>query len=114
MDKNFFNLNYEQSSTGSITVSIGKPIDSNLINFCLGQDGHVHSFIIGATGTGKSVLLHNIIIETISKYSPEDLQLYLLDCKLGGVEFNRYKDVKHVRALTFKWFWKYYVILVNK
>ena len=82
-----------------ITVSIGKPIDSNLINFCLGQDGHVHSFIIGATGTGKSVLLHNIIIETISKYSPEDLQLYLLDCKLGGVEFNRYKDVKHVRAL---------------
>ena len=33
------------------------------------------------------------------KYSPEDLQFYLLDFKLGGVEFNRYKKSKHVKAL---------------
>lgn len=89
---------YAQPENG-LCIPIGRPIDSKAMDFFLGQDGHVHSFIIGATGTGKSVLLHNIIIETISKYSPEDLQLYLLDCKLGGVEFNRYKDVKHVRAL---------------
>jgi hypothetical protein len=35
----------------------------------------------------------------IAKYAPEDLQLYLLDFKLGGVEFNRYRDVKHLKAL---------------
>ena len=33
------------------------------------------------------------------KYAPEALQLYLLDFKLGGVEFNRYKGAKHVKAL---------------
>ena len=33
------------------------------------------------------------------KYAPEDLQLYLLDFKLGGVEFNRYQGAKHVKAL---------------
>lgn len=82
-----------------LNVTIGQPFDKKTIEFCLGQDGHVHSFIIGQTGTGKSVLLHDIIIEAIRKYSPEDLQLYFLDCKLGGVEFNRYKDVKHARAL---------------
>ena len=82
-----------------LTVAIGTPTDSKTMNFCLGHDGHVHSFIIGQTGTGKSVLLHDIIIEAIHKYSPEDLQLYFLDCKLGGVEFNQYKDVKHARAL---------------
>lgn len=82
-----------------LSVQIGKPTDKKTIEFSLGQDGHVHSFIIGQSGSGKSVLLHDIILEAIKKYSPEDLQLYLLDCKLGGVEFNRYKDVKHVRAL---------------
>lgn len=82
-----------------LTVAIGTPTDNKTMNFCLGYDGHVHSFIIGQTGTGKSVLLHDIIIEAIHKYSPEDLQLYFLDCKLGGVEFNQYKDVKHARAL---------------
>lgn len=82
-----------------LVVPIGKPIDKKTMDFCLGQDGHVHSFIIGQSGSGKSVLLHDIILEAVKKYSPEDLQLYLLDCKLGGVEFNRYKNVKHARAL---------------
>lgn len=82
-----------------LTVAVGTPTDNKTMNFCLGHDGHVHSFIIGQTGTGKSVLLHDIIIEVIHKYSPEDLQIYFLDCKLGGVEFNQYKDVKHARAL---------------
>lgn len=91
-------LEYEIANDG-INVPIGKPIDKKTMEFSLGQDGHVHSFIIGQSGSGKSVLLHDIILEAIKKYSPDDLQLYLLDCKLGGVEFNRYKDVKHVRAL---------------
>jgi hypothetical protein len=82
-----------------INVPIGNPVNKKTMEFCLGQDGHVHGFIIGQSGSGKSVLLHDIILESIKRYSPEDLQLYLLDCKLGGVEFNRYKDVKHVRAL---------------
>ena len=84
---------------GGLNVPIGEPIESSKMNFCLGQDGHVHSFIIGQTGTGKSVLLHDIIIEAIQKYSPEDLQIYFLDCKIGGVEFDRYKEIKHARAL---------------
>ena len=85
--------------SNGLNVPIGKPIDKKTMEFCLGQDGHVHSFIIGQSGSGKSVLLHDIITEAITKYSPRDLQLYLLDCKLGGVEFNRYKDIKHTRAL---------------
>ena len=91
-------LDYKIAEKG-LNVPIGKPIDNKTMEFCLGQDGHVHSFIIGQSGSGKSVLLNDIILEAIKKYSPEDLQLYLLDFKLGGVEFNRYKDVKHARAL---------------
>ncbi len=35
----------------------------------------------------------------MAKYSPEELELYLMDFKIGGVEFNRYKNEKHVKAL---------------
>lgn len=59
----------------------------------------VHSFVLGQTGSGKSVFLHNIILNALIQYQPEDLQLYLFDFKLGGVEFNRYKGNKHVKAL---------------
>ena len=78
---------------------IGTILERHDMTFKLGQDEHIHSFIIGRSGTGKSVLLHDIILGAIQKLSPRDLQLYLLDCKEGGVEFNRYKDVKHIRAL---------------
>ncbi len=74
---------------------------ANDCEFCFNFDtcSHTHAFIMGKTGSGKSVLLHNIIVGLIRKYSPADLQLYLLDFKLGGVEFNRYRDIKHLRSL---------------
>jgi len=81
-----------------ITVPIGKSSNKE-INFTMDMVSHVHSFIIGQSGSGKSVFLHNIIGTAILKYAPEDLQLYLLDFKLGGVEFNRYKGIKHVKSL---------------
>lgn len=67
--------------------------------FDLNQVNHFHAFVMGKSGAGKSVFLHNIITNAILTYSPESLQLYLLDFKSGGVEFNRYRDVKHVKAL---------------
>lgn len=61
--------------------------------------GHVHAFVIGRTGIGKSVLLHNILTGLVAQYGPEDLMLYLLDLKEGGVEFNRYRGLPHLRSL---------------
>lgn len=81
-----------------ITTSIGMT-DTNEMLFRMDLVSHVHSFIIGQSGSGKSVFLHNIIGGAMLNYAPEDLQLYLLDFKLGGVEFNRYQGAKHVKAL---------------
>lgn len=69
------------------------------VNFTLDLVSHVHAFILGQSGSGKSVFLHNVISGAMMKYAPEDLELYLLDFKLGGVEFNRYKNEKHVHAM---------------
>lgn len=82
-----------------IEVAIGEEPGGKKINFLMNAVDHIHCFIIGQSGSGKSVFLHNIIAGAMLKYRPEDLQFYLLDFKLGGVEFNRYQDSKHVKAL---------------
>lgn len=82
----------------SVENEICVPVGGGMY-FKMNTVNHVHSFIVGQSGSGKSVFLHNVIGSAILKYAPEDLLLYLLDFKLGGVEFNRYKGVKHVKAM---------------
>ncbi len=48
-----------------------------------------HYLVGGTTGSGKSNLLHNIIVSALWHYGPDELSLYLLDFK-EGVEFSRY------------------------
>lgn len=56
-------------------------------------DGSAHAVVIGGTGSGKSNLLHTIIMNACYKYSPDELSLYLIDFK-GGVEFKFYEANK--------------------
>ena len=83
----------------AIVVPVGSSDNGELVDFTLDTVSHIHCFIIGQSGTGKSVFLHDVIIGAMSKYSPEELELYLMDFKIGGVEFNRYRNEKHVKAL---------------
>ena len=83
-----------------LAVPVGSTEDDHQFMFKLDTTvDHAHSFILGQSGSGKSVFLHDIIMAAIAKYSPADLQLYLMDLKIGGVEFNRYRGEKHVKAL---------------
>lgn len=83
----------------AVVIPVGSSEQGELVDFTLDTVSHIHCFIIGQSGTGKSVFLHDVIIGAMSKYSPEELELYLMDFKIGGVEFNRYKNEKHVKAL---------------
>ena len=83
----------------AIVVPVGSSDNGELVDFTLDTVSHIHCFIIGQSGTGKSVFLHDVILGAMAKYSPEELELYLMDFKIGGVEFNRYRNEKHVKAL---------------
>lgn len=83
----------------AMVIPVGSSDTGDLVVFTLDTVSHIHCFIIGQSGTGKSVFLHDVIIGAMAKYSPEELELYLMDFKIGGVEFNRYKNEKHVKAL---------------
>lgn len=56
----------------------------------------IHSMILGGTGSGKSVLLQDLIIGGAANYSPRKLQFYLVDFK-DGVTFEQYATLPHVR-----------------
>ena len=49
--------------------------------------------IAGVAGSGKSSLLHTIILQALSQYGPDELRIYLVDFK-RGVEFKIYADYK--------------------
>ena len=84
--------------TSEISVTVGLDVnDKHPVTVRFNSGDYIHAFILGQSGSGKSVLLNNIITSAILKYSPEDLMLYLMDFK--GVEFNRYRGVKHTKAV---------------
>ena len=49
--------------------------------------------ITGSTGTGKSVLLDEIILQMVNKYNSSELRLVLIDTV--GTELNYYKDTNY-------------------
>ena len=58
-----------------------------------------HALIGGATGSGKSVLLSEIICSLAERYSPNELRMLLLDYK-EGTEFAPFMKLPHVYALS--------------
>lgn len=57
----------------------------------LGVGGSHHALIAGVAGSGKSSLLHTVILRTLTQYSPDELSIYLVDFK-RGVEAMIYAD----------------------
>jgi DNA segregation ATPase FtsK/SpoIIIE, S-DNA-T family len=57
------------------------------------------AIIIGLPRAGKSTALHAAIVSLSMLYSPEELELYLLDSK-HGVEFKVYERLPHARIVS--------------
>jgi hypothetical protein len=65
-----------------------------------GEDESTHHCLIGgSTGSGKTVFIHDLILQMTMNYSPSELMLYLLDYK-EGTEFAVYKDYPAVKILS--------------
>jgi hypothetical protein len=77
---------------GYLNATTPKEIDFDFDN------SSPHTFVGGKIGSGKSILLHNIILNGALRYSPDKLRFYLADMK-GGVSFVKYKQLPHVAAL---------------
>lgn len=90
--------NIYEPAMSEINVTVGLDVhDKHPVTFRFNSGDYIHGFILGQSGSGKSVLLNNIITSAILKYSPQDLMLYLMDFK--GTEFEKYRGVKHTKAV---------------
>ncbi len=53
-----------------------------------------HMLIAGATGSGKSVCISNLLLSLLYRFKPNELELVLVDPK--KVEFAMYRDIPHL------------------
>lgn len=81
-----------KNAKSPLTVALGKDI-SGEIKVC-DITKMPHLLVAGATNSGKSVCLNAIILSLISRNSPDDLRLILIDPK--RVEFTMYNDLPHL------------------
>ena len=82
----------EFQNSSPLALCIGKDIVGNPVISDLAKMPHL--LVAGATGTGKSVTLHNLILSLLYKNSPYDLKLIILDPK--RVEFTSYNSLPHL------------------
>lgn len=84
---------FNYSEENGLDIPIGLEGASRTVQIHLGGESITqhHALISGTIGAGKSTLLHTIIMSTLLRYSPEEVQVFLLDFK-RGVEFKVYAD----------------------
>nr|WP_284506459.1 FtsK/SpoIIIE domain-containing protein [Caballeronia sp. GAWG1-5s-s] len=76
------------ASPGDLSVFMGLDVNGECVSIDLGAAPHM--LLGGATGMGKSVCLHSVILSLLLRHK-NDLQLALVDPK--QVEFSPYSDL---------------------
>lgn len=94
---------WNQSTIDGIRVPLGPGSARKPRLLELGVGLSVHALVIGRPGSGKSNLMHVVISTAARMYSPNELQLYLIDFK-EGVEFKPYAEagLPHARVIAIK------------
>jgi DNA segregation ATPase FtsK/SpoIIIE-like protein len=94
--------NKAQTTRDNIKIPLGPQNveDNQFLTF--GESGTAHhAIIIGRTGSGKTNLMDVIITAAALKYSPDEIEFYLIDLK-GGLGFKHYVDsnLPHARVIA--------------
>lgn len=92
------------NNAGGINLSLVvgvKEIDGEILYLNLGgefegmQQHAPHTLIAGATGSGKSILLRNLLLDICTTNSPDMARIYLIDPK-AGVDYFTLEELPHL------------------
>ena len=88
-------------SSKGVDIPLGRAGATKLQHLKLGKGTSQHVLTAGKTGSGKSTMLHALITNGALRYSPDQLELYLIDFK-KGVEFKVYAamELPHARVIA--------------
>ncbi len=101
MDKILPEELFAMDATDRLEIPIGKNENGQIQMLTFGEGTSHHALVAGSTGSGKSTFLHTVIMSALMNYSPDELNLYLMDFK-QGVEFKVYGEHKipHIKLLA--------------
>ena len=86
-------MNYpEFNQTGPLGFVLGRDVSGEPIFANIEKMPHM--LVAGATGSGKSILVHSLIVSLLYKNSPQTLKLVLIDPK--RVELSIYEGIPHL------------------
>ncbi len=99
--------NDRQRKLGKSVDSVKLPVlintDTNKIDrdFEIGTSNDVHMLVTGGTGSGKSRFLFSIISSIAMNYHPDDVELWLIDCKINEFKpfINKYR-LPHIKMVA--------------
>lgn len=81
-----------KGDAGTLAVALGRDVSGKPAVIDIAKMPHL--LIAGATGSGKSVSIHILLLSLLYKNSPDDLKLILVDPK--KVELVAYNDLPHL------------------
>ena len=82
---------------GNYELLIGVREEDSSLLFLSPREHAPHTLIAGATGSGKSVLMQNIILAIVATNTPEQAKITLIDPKLG-VDYFAFEGLPHLQG----------------
>jgi len=92
-------LEMTKSEEGRVSLPFGKQ-NTKICSLDFDMNTTPTAIVIGKTRSGKTSLLHSLVLSSAYKYSPDELQFYIMDLK-DNADFGKYKTsrIPHVRAV---------------
>lgn len=88
-----------RDASKKLTIPMALDSRGRLVDLELGGEGSVHGFISGGSNSGKSTLLHTIILSACLHYHPNDLEIWLVDYKQTEFYLYKKKTPPHIKLI---------------
>ncbi|MBR3374380.1 MAG: hypothetical protein IKG71_01130 [Firmicutes bacterium] len=84
------NTRFSESSSQGLVIPLGLMRGGTKFELRM-DDIHIHTILSGVTGSGKTNLLHVLLLNIMLQYAPDEAEIYLIDFK-HGVDFGIYSN----------------------
>lgn len=91
---------WKGSTRDGLKVPLGRAGATKLQYLDLGKGTAQHALVVGKTGSGKTTMLHLLITNLALFYSPDELELYLVDFKTVGFTPYAAHALPHARVVA--------------
>jgi energy-coupling factor transporter ATP-binding protein EcfA2 len=92
---------WQSDASEGLRISVGRVGARKVHQLELGRGTAQHALVVGKTGSGKSTMLHVLVLNLAMAYSPDQVMVYLIDFK-KGVTFKDYAvhQLPHARVIA--------------